>query len=194
MKINQFTWINPPAAYKLEDDSLHLQTDPETDFWQRTFYGFQNNNAHAFLLTVKDLSFSFSVKTTWLPQTRFDQCGILLYQDAENWIKASAEYENNKIARLGSVVTNLGYSDWASTDIEADTHHMHYRLSRRGQDFLIENSLNDENYLQMRICHIHIPLETVNIGVYACSPLTSSVPVTFSDFRLGSSQWQAHEA
>jgi hypothetical protein len=193
IQLRDFTWINPPQSYSLEKDVLHLQTDPETDFWQRTYYGFRNDNAHGFLLAVEDLSFSFSVMTKWSPRARFDQCGILLYQDAENWIKASAEYETSEFARLGSVVTNLGYSDWATTDIDADTHQMYYRLSRRGQDFLLENSIDGEDYHQMRICHIHMPLEAVRVGVYACSPMASSMPVKFSDFCLGLCQWQEHE-
>ena len=49
----------------------------------------------------------------------FDQCGVVMYLDSENWLKASIEYENERFQRLGSVVTNLGYSDWATTDINA---------------------------------------------------------------------------
>ena len=43
--------------------------------------------------------------------------------------------------RLGSVVTNNGYSDWATTDI-AGCECIWYRLSRRGPDFLLEYSSN----------------------------------------------------
>ena len=39
-----------------------------------------------------------------------------MYLDSENWLKASIEYENEKISHLGSVVTNNGYSDWAQPD------------------------------------------------------------------------------
>ncbi|WP_245662995.1 DUF1349 domain-containing protein [Endozoicomonas arenosclerae] len=41
-----------------------------------------------------------------------------IYLDSENWFKASIEYENQDYSRLGSVVTNFGYSDWATTDIK----------------------------------------------------------------------------
>lgn len=39
---------------------------------------------------------------------RFDQCGVVLYLDAENWLKGSIEYENERFQHLGSVVTNHG--------------------------------------------------------------------------------------
>ena len=43
--------------------------------------------------------------------------------------------ENNEYQRLGSVVTNKGYSDWATTDVEASIKSMWYRLSRRESDY-----------------------------------------------------------
>ena len=53
----------------------------------------------------------------------------VVYLDSENWMKASIEYENEQYQRLGSVVTNHGYSDWATTDIDALVKSMWYRLS-----------------------------------------------------------------
>ena len=62
--------------------------------------------------------FSFIVKTDFSESNhRFDQCGIVMYLDSENWLKGSVEYENEAFQHLGSVVTNGGYSDWATTAI-----------------------------------------------------------------------------
>ena len=42
-----------------------------------------------------DPDFSFAVKTDFSQShTRFDQYGVVIYMDSENWIKGSAEYEN----------------------------------------------------------------------------------------------------
>ena len=70
---------------------------------------------------------------------------------------------------------------------------MFYRLSRNGQDFLIENSADGMDFQQMRIFHMHQPIEQANIGVYACSPLNSSIQVDFSAFLYGESQWEPYE-
>ena len=75
--------------------------------------------------------FSFIVKTQFQSKCRFDQCGIVMYLDSENWLKASIEYENDRFQHLGSVVTNHGFSDWATTEIDADIKSMWYRFSRR---------------------------------------------------------------
>lgn len=191
MDFSMFRWLNPPEVFEIKAESLRMVTEPKTDFWQRTYYGFQNDNAPAFLRSIKD-DFSFTVKTTFNSKTQFDQCGLIIYQDSENWFKASIEYENSEIARLGSVVTNLGYSDWATTDISAQVRTMWYRLSRRGQDFLIENSENGQQFNQMRIFYLHQPLEEVYFGVYACSPLESSFDALFTDFSLTPSIWGTH--
>jgi len=189
--LSVFYWLYPPQKCEVANDRVSITTEPKTDFWQRTYYGFQNDNAPAFLRSIAE-DFTFTVKTTFDSNTQFDQCGVLIYQDSDNWFKASIEYENKHIARLGSVVTNLGYSDWATTDISAELRTMWYRLSRRGSDFLIENSEEGEEFRQMRIFHLHRPLPQVYFGVYACSPLESSFEAIFTDFRLTRSTWQAH--
>lgn len=184
----EFEWINPPEEFSLENDRLTIITDPETDYWQRTYYGFQNDNGHAFVKEAEG-DFTFIVKTDFEPVSQYDQCGIILYQNSGNWVKASVESENKEFARLGSVVTNLGFSDWASTDISSLIHSMWYRFSRRGQDFCIENSSDGLIYQQMRIFHLHLPVNAARIGVYACSPKKSSFKAVFSDFKPGLCIW-----
>lgn len=193
MDLSQFHWLNPPKRFDQAPDKLAFFTDPNTDFWQRTYYGFQHDNAPAFVTPISESEFSFTVKAKWTPVKLFDQCGVVLYQDADNWFKASVEYENPRVSKLGSVVTNLGYSDWATTDISSRQNKMTYRLSRRGQDFCIENSLDGIVFKQMRIFHMHQEMGSVNIGVYACSPLDCSMQAVFSEFTFGPCLWPLHQ-
>jgi uncharacterized protein len=185
-----FTWINKPQEFVLENSILALKTEPRTDLWQRTYYGFQNDNAHAFILPVHEQQFTFNVKTRFEPARLFDQCGIVMYQDSDNWFKASVEYDNEKFSRLGSVVTNLGYSDWASVDSDPKITTMVYRLSRRGQDFLVEHAEDGLHFQQMRIFHMHQAVDQANIGVYACSPLDSSFTAAFFEISIGECIWE----
>lgn len=189
-----FRWVNQPENFAITKNSLTLNTMPETDFWQRTYYGFRHNNAHAFVLPLNNKDFTFTVETHWEPKKLFDQCGVIVYEDPDNWFKASVEYDNEKFSRLGSVVTNLGYSDWATTDIDSNINKMTYRLSCRDQDFLLENSVDGVHFKQMRIFHLHLPIERINIGVYACSPLQSTMKVEFSNFSLGPCIWEPYTA
>ena len=191
--IRNLQWIRKPAACTIAQDKITITTEPGTDLWQRTYYGFRNDNAPVLQMTTEEKYFSFTVKTTFDTKHRYDQCGIAMYLDSDNWLKASVEYENEVFQRLGSVVTNLGYSDWATTDIDADIKTVWYRLSRRESDYCIECSPDGVEFRQMRICHLHEGNGTIQFGIYACSPENSSFTAVFTDLQLGPCMWHAHE-
>ena len=151
MNLDDFTWTREPADCVARDGALEVTTLPHTDLWQRTYYHFRNDNAPVFQASTGEKYFSFTVRTDFSQSHhRFDQCGIVVYLDSENWLKASVEYENERFQHLGSVVTNGGWSDWATTEIPADERQMWYRLSRRGDDFRIECSRDGVTFSQMR--------------------------------------------
>lgn len=193
LDVKDMQWIYPPKQYSVTADEIIIKTEPHTDLWQRTYYGFCNDNAPMLQLSTKEEYFSFSVKTQFATKRRFDQCGIVMYLDSDNWLKASIEYQDGKIQRLGSVVTNHGYSDWATTDIPSDVDTMWYRLSRRGSDYCIECSYDGVEYRQMRICHVWEGMGEVRFGVYACSPEDSSFEAKFSLLEVSECKWLAHQ-
>lgn len=186
-------WVHEPAKYMIEDGRIEITTEPGTDFWQRTYYGFRNDNAPALLMETEEKYFSFTVKTEFDSKRRFDQCGVVIYQDSDNWLKASIEYENEQFQRLGSVVTNHGYSDWATTDIPAKQKYMYYRLSRRESDFCVENSYDGKDFSQMRIAHLFEGGGKIRLGIYACSPEESSFTAVFTEIGFSECMWKAHQ-
>ena len=108
---SKWQWTREPAKYTICDDRIEIVTLPHTDLWQRTYYHFRNDNAPVLQMETEEEFFSFTVKTEFDSKRRFDQCGIVMYLDSENWLKAAIEYENEEFQHLGSVVTNNGYSD-----------------------------------------------------------------------------------
>ena len=192
VKENLF-WIREPWHTVMDDHKIEMITEPVTDLWQRTYYGFRNDNAPVLQMKTSEPYFSFVVKTEFESKHRFDQCGIVLYLDSDNWLKASIEFENEEFQRLGSVVTNHGYSDWATTDISASIKEMWYRLSRRESDYCMECSQDGVNFKQMRICHMWAGAEEISFGIYACSPEESSFRAVFTDMKMMECQWNAHK-
>lgn len=186
-------WTRYPKAYDIQPDRIEITTRPYTDLWQRTYYHFRNDSAPVLQMSIDERFFSFIVKTEFDSHCRFDQCGIVVYLDSENWLKGSIEYENETYQHLGSVVTNHGYSDWATTEIDASIKVMWYRLSRRNSDFRIECSDDGVNYKQMRICHMLNGAENIQFGVYACSPENSSFKATFTNMKLTECLWMPHD-
>jgi len=195
MKLDPRTmeWTRAPKRFSVTEEGVRLLTEPHTDLWQRTYYHFRNDNAPVLQRTTDERYFSFTFKTEFDSKVRFDQSGVVLYLDSDNWLKASVEYENGVIQRLGSVVTNHGYSDWASVDIDASVKSMWFRLSRREDDFCIENSFDGITFTQMRICHLFEATDRIRFGVYACSPEECSFEARFSEMTLTECLWKAHD-
>ena len=195
MKVNtkEMKWIREPKQYEVTEDKVEIITEPHTDLWQRTYYHFRNDNAPVLQLETGEQFFSFVVKTDFDTKVRYDQSGIVMYLDSDNWLKASMEFENDQIQRLGSVVTNNGYSDWSSVDVDASVKSIWFRFSRREDDFCIENSVDGVNFKQMRICHMFHAKEKINFGIYACSAEDSSFKATFTDMEITECKWLAHD-
>ena len=191
--LQQFRWTRKPADFTVLEDRVEIITKPHTDLWQRTYYHFRNDNAPVFQMETEEKFFSFTVKTEFESKHRFDQCGVVLYLDSENWLKGSIEYENEQFQHLGSVVTNNGYSDWATTEIYASVKSMWYRLSRREDDYCIECSRDGKHFSQMRICHMWHGGGLIRFGIYACSPEDSSFKATFTHMELTECLWKAHD-
>ena len=194
MDLKKFHWTREPQDYIIDNDRIEIITKLYTDLWQRTYYHFQNDNAPVLQVETEEEYFSFVVRTDFEESHhRFDQCGIVMYLDSENWLKASVEYENDKYQHLGSVVTNGGYSDWATTVIDASVKSMWYRFSRREDDYCIECSTDGITFHQMRICHMHRGTDRIQFGIYACSPENSSFKAVFSNIQIMDCQWKAHD-
>ena len=182
--VNKLEWTREPKDYLIASDKIEILTNPHTDLWQRTYYHFRNDNAPVLQIETSDKFFSFTVKTEFESKRRFDQCGIVMYLDSENWLKGSIEYENERFQHLGSVVTNNGYSDWATTELDASIKSMWYRLSRREDDYCIECSEDGIVFKQMRVCHMWNGDGTISFGIYACSPEDSSFRATFTNMEI----------
>ncbi len=176
-----FYWLNEPT-YRLAE-GLMMTTKPKTDFWQRTHYGFQRDDGHC-LLTNIDGNFTIETRAEFNAICKYDQCGLMIRVDRENWIKCSVEYENATMSRLGSVVTNDGFSDWATQDISSSTKAMYYMIERENHDFLIQYALNNNEWYQMRIAHLRQCQETLKIGIYACSPVGKGFECQFSYINI----------
>ncbi|GMW02076.1 MAG: hypothetical protein AMXMBFR84_32120 [Candidatus Hydrogenedentota bacterium] len=164
-----FHWLNEPTRWRVEQ-GLHIHTDPSTDFWQRTHYGFQRDNGHALLAPIEG-DFTMTASVAFEPESQYDQCGLMIRSSADQWIKVSSEFESPTLSRLGSVVTNAGYSDWATQDIDRPCNTMAYRVTRQGNDYLVEHAEDGQHWRQMRIARLHAPEQTIEAGLYACSPV-----------------------
>ena len=87
--LSAMEWTRAPKQYEITEDSITVVTEPFTDLWQRTYYHFRNDNAPVLQLSTDEKYFSFVVKTDFASKRRFDQSGIVMYLDSDNWLKAA---------------------------------------------------------------------------------------------------------
>ena len=188
--LQSFRWSYEPAHWSF-NASLEFKTEPNTDYWQRTHYGFRPDNGHFFHTTLEG-DFTVAAFFTWEATAQYDQCGLMCRVDSDNWIKCSAEYETAELARLGSVVTNLGFSDWATQDVPTSINAMHYKLNRRGDDFLLSWATDGRDWHQMRVTHLHGCPAELQVGIYACSPIGAGFVCRVNSLTMGPNDWAKH--
>jgi hypothetical protein len=83
----RFRWLHEPPHWQL-DDSLTFTTAPDTDYWQRTHYGFRRDNGHFFSIPVRG-DFVLSARYASAPNAQYDQCGLLVRADSDTWVRCS---------------------------------------------------------------------------------------------------------
>lgn len=178
-------WRNPPPHYALGPHGLEVTTAAQTDFWQRTHYGFQVDNGHHLCLPLTG-DFTLSTKITSTPKHQYDQAGLLVWSSPECWLKTAIEFEPDQPSRLGAVVTNHGWSDWSTQDLAAEYGAAWFRIVRTRSDYTVyaatgapESNL-PKSWNQIRIAHLHQGAAPIYAGLYACSPQAAGFVATFA--------------
>lgn len=164
-------WFNPPPKWRTGPDGLRLETAAQSDFWQRTHYGFQADNGHFLGLSARG-DFCLTTRVTSRPVHQYDQAGLMVRLSPDCWLKTSVEYEPEGPNRLGVVVTNHGYSDWSTQSLAPDISTILLRIRAESADAVVEWSLEGEAWEQLRVAPLlgRAAADSILCGIYACSP------------------------
>jgi regulation of enolase protein 1 (concanavalin A-like superfamily) len=177
-----FSWLNEPPAWDLESGGLRLRTGPETDFWRETFYGFTRDSGHAWLRPVSG-DFTAAVTVRGAYETLYDQAGLMLRIDAENWIKAGIEYTDGLMHF--SVVVTRGVSDWSVIPLPDATpsDDVKVRLTRHADAVRVQFSVAGSPWQMARLCPFGAA--DAHVGMMACSPQRAGFEASFADLAVG---------
>ncbi len=176
-------WHNPPASWSVDENGLKMTAAAETDFWNNTHYGFRHSNGHMFgLLTQGD--FTAVVVFSAAYSALYDQAGIMLRVDDDNWLKAGIEYTDG-LPHASTVVTRADQSDWSVVPLPAEAMaEMHLRLTRHGDALRVQYRWGAARWAMSRLAYLDMP-ESVAVGPMACSPVGTGLDVRFSTFEIG---------
>ena len=174
----QLKWHCEPSVWKIHDNQLHISPDANTDFWQKTHYGFKADNGH-FLYTGWSGDFILETQVSCDFKNQYDQAGLMVYVSDQCWMKTSVEYEPDKPNKLGVVVTNYGYSDWSTQDVDKSFTDFKIRILRDGSTWLVQYYHSESSdWVQLRMFHLFDEPE-VKAGLYACSPKAAPFTARF---------------
>lgn len=180
-------WFAEPAHWRVDPQArrLRLRTDPATDFWQRTHYGFQADNGHFLHLRAAG-DFVLSTRVTSRFAHQYDQAGLMLRLSPACWLKTSVEYEPEGANRLGAVVTNGGYSDWSTQPLAKAIDTVWLRVRAEASDVIVDASLDGDHWEQIRMARLweREGAASVMCGLYACSPKEAGFEADFAYLRF----------
>lgn len=174
-------WLNAPPNWREAEGLIEATTGDRTDFWRETHYGFLRDDGH-FRAAEAPAEFSATVTFRGDYQALYDQAGLMLRQDARNWIKAGVEFVAGR--RMLSVVVTRELSDWSTTPCPVADEWLLLRMTRIGGAVHVHWAAESapETFRMLRLA----PFSPgpAQVGPMCCSPQRAGFRAAFRDFAI----------
>lgn len=178
--LDRMQWFNEPDQWRIENRTLTVSVTPQSDYWRISHYGFTVDDAPFYYATYGG-EFEAKVKVSGDYRARFDQAGLMLRIDCENYIKAGIEFVDGKF-NLSTVVTHRT-SDWSVIALDRPVEYVWIKAVRRRDAVEVFYSFDDEHYTLMRNAWFE-DNRPVQVGMMAASPDGDGFNAVFEHFRV----------
>ena len=178
--VERMTWLNEPASWKGSGGKLFVHSRAKTDFWRKTFYGYITDNGHFFRLSAGG-DFVFQARVNGEYAALYDQAGLMVRLDAENWMKCGTEFFDGQ--RHASVVFTRDFSDWSTMTDLSKTAPVWWRAVRKKDSLETLCSLDGINFTSVRQGYFS-PGVRVDVGIMCAAPEGPGFDATFDNLRL----------
>lgn len=178
--LEKMTWFNEPSQWEIKDKKLTMMVTPQSDYWRISHYGFTVDDAPFYYSTYGG-EFETKVKITGDYKARFDQMGLMLRVDAQNYIKAGVEFVDGKF-NLSTVVTHKT-SDWSVITLEKAPPFVWIKALRRLDAVEVFYSFDDKEYIMMRNAYLQ-DNTPVQVGLMAACPDGNGFKAIFDNFTV----------
>ncbi len=174
-------WLNEPASWGLAGEILTVTTDPNTDFWRTTHYGFVRDTGHVHGAQTRG---DFVLTATFAGEYRdlYDQAGIMLRLDEANWIKSGIELVDGQ-HQISAVVTRE-VSDWSVVALAEPAGTVTVKADRTGDTVTISYGLNGAPPATMLRLAYFPPELPVLAGVMCASPTGKGFTTRFENITI----------
>ena len=178
--LKMMQWFNEPELWEIKEDKLTMDVTPKSDYWRVSHYGFTVDDA-PLLYTTRGGEFEVKVKITGEYKTRFDQAGLMIRIDHENYIKTGIEYVDGKY-NISTVVTHHT-SDWSVIKLDTPVPFIWIKAVRQLDAVEIFYSFDDNEYTMMRTCWMQ-DNTPVMVGMMGACPDGDGFKATFEHFCI----------
>ena len=178
--LKMMQWFNEPELWEIKEDKLTMDVTPKSDYWRVSHYGFTVDDA-PLLYTTRGGEFEVKVKIAGEYKTRFDQAGLMIRIDHENYIKTGIEYVDGKY-NISTVVTHHT-SDWSVIKLDTPVPFIWIKAVRRLDAVEIFYSFDDNEYTMMRTCWMQ-DNTPVMVGMMGACPDGDGFKATFEHFSI----------
>ncbi len=178
--LEKMQWFNEPEKWEVKGDTLKMFVTPQSDYWRISHYGFTVDDA-PFFYTTRGGEFEASVRISGDYIERFDQAGLMIRIDHENYIKAGIEYVDGKY-NLSTVVTHTT-SDWSVITLEKPVSSIWIKAVRRLDAVEVFYSFDGKKYTMMRNAWMKDNCP-IMVGLMAASPDGRGFNVSFENFTV----------
>ena len=178
--LEKMNWFNEPSDWSINQNELNMFVTPKSDYWRISHYGFTVDDA-PFYYAEYGGEFEAKVKIKGDYKVRFDQAGMMIRIDHENYIKTGIEYVDGKY-NLSTVVTHKT-SDWSVIALDKPVDYIWIKAVRRRDAIEIFYSFDDKDYYMMRNAWMEAN-HPVKIGMFAACPDGDGFKVNFSNFSV----------
>jgi regulation of enolase protein 1 (concanavalin A-like superfamily) len=182
------TWTREPVSLSQDGTVLTVEAAAESDWWRTTAYGFIHDDGHAL---VKEFPNESAIEVSFILDytEQFDQAGIFITADNENWIKAGVEFCDG-FPQVGAVVTQAN-SDWSVAPVaEWMNKEVTIRVSRSGDAVTVRAGIDGD----LRLVRV-APLEPSRIwsaGPMFCAPTRAGLKINFTKWSEGPADSELH--
>lgn len=178
--ITRMTWMNEPASWSHSREKLEVRSRAKTDFWRKTFYGYVTDNGHFLHLAVSG-DFKFEARVNAHYAALYDQAGLMVRLNAENWMKCGTEFFDGQ--RHASVVFTREFSDWSTMLDLSHTAPIWWRAIRKKDSIETLCSLDGKAFTSVRQGYF-VPTAKVDVGVMCAAPEGPGFDATFDNLKL----------
>lgn len=178
--LEKMQWFNEPQKWEIKNNALTMLVTPQSDYWRISHYGFTVDDAPFYYSTYGG-EFEAKVKISGNYKARFDQMGLMLRTDHENYIKAGIEFVDGKY-NLSTVVTHKT-SDWSVTTLDKTPDFVWIKAVRRLDAVEIFYSYDDKTYVMLRNAYLQ-DNKPVMVGFMAASPDGNGFNAKFEGFSV----------